>query len=53
MGTAGPSLISLIVVELERGRDVTIIVKPTADGNRGRLKMPDGWESFVLAGNNR
>lgn len=43
------SLLGLIRVELERGRDVIVTITPTPDGKLGRLKLPDGWEEFMFA----
>ncbi len=43
------SLLGLIRVELERGRDVIVTITPTPDGKPGRLKLPDGWEEFMFA----
>jgi hypothetical protein len=41
----GPiELMVLISEAMERGCDVTITIRPTANGEVGRLFMPDGWQ---------
>jgi hypothetical protein len=51
MGTADVmSILGFIIVELNRGHDVTLTITPTADGQPGRLRLPDAWN---LAEHNR